>query len=297
MATGTGRSIRGAPSRAPATALAWLLTVALGAPPVAAAPADDEMRRQVEAALEAADRASEAGDHATAAAKYGEVVDLLPEGRDHHDGRALALLDSVRARRRAFTELGDFRQLCAARGLIARYLGETSAAYGLAAASMDGPTAAAREKQDIDAALEAAHATCPGDQVKTPPREDPGPEPPPVAPEPRRSPTTIAGAVTLGVGAGLLVMMAAGLGVGSSAEAAGRDLRREQPTRDIDSLLDADFYRRGRTGNGLAIAGGIVGGALVIVGASLLIVGARKRGRRAVARRLGAAGPALEIRF
>jgi hypothetical protein len=223
MAEGTGRSIRGAPSRAPATALAWLLTVAIGAPPAAAAPAEgDELRRQVEAALEAADRASEAGDHATAAA---------------------------------------------------------------------------REKQDIDAALEVAHATCPGDQIKPQPREDPGPEPPPTAPDPRRSPTRIAGAVTLGVGAGLLVMMAAGLGLGSSAEAAGRDLRREQPTRDIDSLLDADFYRRGRTGNGLALAGGIVGGALVIVGASLLIVGARMRGRQTVARRLRAAGPALEIRF
>lgn len=296
MAIRTARPVRCASSRA---ALAWLLAAAIGSPRAVAAPTADELRVQVEAALEAADRAGQAGDHVLAAEKYAEAVALLPERREHQDGRALALLDSVRARRRAFAALGDPLQLCAARELIARYLAEAAQAYGIAAATMDGPTAAARERQDVDAALDAAHATCPQGQAQPPPREDPGPpvSPPPPAPGPRRPATMIAGGVTLGVGAGLLVMMAAGLGLGSSAEAAGRDLRRQEPTRDIDGLLDADFYRRGQAGNGMAIAGGVIGGVAVIVGASLLIVGARKRGPRAVARRLGAAGPALRFRF
>lgn len=286
-----------------ARVLASAVALTVAAPPAVAAPppAGDPIRQKVEAVFEAANRASEAGDHVTAAERYAEAVDLLPERRENHDGRALALLDSVRARRRAFAGSGDAGQLCAARSLIARYLDEAAEAYGIGAAQMDGPRAAAREREGIDESLAAAGETCSQGQVEGPSDSRPtpraGPAPAPTAPKPRRSPLTVAGAVSLGVAGGFLVMMAAGLGVGQAAEAAGRDLRREDPTRDIDGLLDAGFYRRGQAGNAVAIAGGVLGGLAAVVGASLLVVGARPRARPAVDARLGPGGVSLRLRF
>lgn len=284
-----------------ARVLASAVALAVAAPPAAAAPPPvDPIQQKVEAVFEAANRASEAGDHVAAAERYAEAVALLPEGREHHDGRALALLDSVRARRRAFAASGEAGQLCTAREQIARYLSEAAEVYGIGAAQMDGPRAAAREREEIEGTLRATGETCTEGQVEAPaPRPAPRvqPVPTPGAPKPRRSPWTIAGAATLGVAGGFLVMMVAGLGVGQAAEAAGRDLRVDDPTRDIDGLLDAGFYRRGRVGNGLAIAGGVLGGLAAAAGASLLVLGARTRARPAVDARLGPGGVSLRLRF
>lgn len=280
------------------TAVAWALVVALTAPPVAAAqPAPDDLRPKVEALLEAANQASEAGEHATAAERFAEAVALLPEDAEHRDGRAVALLDSVRARRRVFAEQGDMQQLCAARELIDRYADEAAAAYGIGAAEMDGPSAAARERREIDDALNAAGKTCSDGQVVSMARapEAPGLETRPQPARPRTSPLKVAGITTLGVAGALFVMMFAGLGVGQAAESAGRDLRRDEPTRDIDALLYADFYRRGQAGNTVAIVGGVLGALAAGAGATMLSLGARSRGRVAV--RVDPAGLAVRLRF
>lgn len=282
-------------------AVLGLVVLGLAAPPAAAAPPVDGLRQRVEAVFEAANRASEAGDHVTAAERFAEAVALLPERREHHDGRAVALLDSVRARRRAFAAGGDVSQLCAARELIARYLEEAAEAYGIGAAQMDGPSAAARERQAVDESLAKSGETCSkGQQPETAepaPAPRARPEPAPAAPAPRRSPRMIAGAASLGVAGGALVVMAVGLGVGQSAEAAGRELRGAEPTRDIDGLVDAEFYRRGRAANATAIAGGVIGAVAAVVGAGLLVAGARSRGRPGGRARLDPGGLGLRLRF
>lgn len=283
-----------------ARVLASAVALAIAAPPAAAMPpSSDPERQKVEAVFEAANRASEAGDHLTAAEKYAEAVALLPERKEHHEGRALALLDSVRARRRAFSASGDTGQLCVAREQITRYLDETNGAYGGAAAQMDGPRAAAREREEIEGTLTSTGETCSQGQVEGPTEPGPTTRPDPAvgAPKSRMSPLAIAGAATLGAAGGFFVMMAVGLGVGQAAEADGRDLRRTDPTRDIDGLLDSEFYRRGRAANGVAIAGGVLGGLAAAAGASLLVLGLRPRARPAVDARLGPGGVALRLRF
>lgn len=279
-------------------ALATLLTLALASPPVAAAPPDRYTRERVEAVLAEANRAAAAGDDTGAAERYAEAFALLPESPATADSRALALLDSVQARRQAFTRGGDAGHLCAARALIDRYLAEAAVAYGQLAATMDGPASAAQQRRDIEADLVTAGTTCPEDQVPAP---RPAPPPPPrVVPDtrPRPRPWAIAGGTVLGLGGLLLIGMGVALGVGASAEASGRELRREQPTRDIDALLASSFYRRGQAANELALAGGVLGGVALVVGAALLLAGARGRARRGAALRLRPApGLALQVRF
>lgn len=278
-------------------------TLAFGlAWPAAAAPGPEELTPRIEGLFESANRASAAGDHVRAAEQLAEAFDLLPERREHGDSRALALLDSVRARRRAFAALNDPLQLCAARDLIARYLKEAAEAYGIAAATMDGPSAAGRERQEIDTALDQAEATCASDHpnVDAGPAPEPGPEPgpPPTAvPSPRRAPLRVAGVVSLGVGGGMLAMMAVGLAVGARAEVAGRELRQEQPMREIEALLDDAFYRRGVAANRVALAGGILGGLAVVVGASLLIADVRSPTRGVASVGFGPSSWALRLHF
>lgn len=271
--------------------------------PATAAPSIDERTQRIEALFESANRASAAGDHVAAAEQLAEAFDLLPERNEHGDSRALALLDSVRARRRAFAALGDPQQLCAAKDLIARYLREAAEAYGIAAGTMDGPSAAGAERQEIDVALEQVGATCSSTEPSVdagPPPEGPttGPEvPPPVVPAKRRAPLRIAGVASLGIGGAMLVMMGVGLAVGTRADAAGRALRQAEPTREIDALLDDAFYRRGLAGNRVAIAGGILGGLAVVVGASLLIADVRSPTRGVASLRAGPSGWALALHF
>lgn len=259
-------------------ALIVALTLGLAAPPHAAkaqtadptptTPADE--RTRLEAIYGAANEATQAGDFPAAAERYAEVLALLPESRENHEVRALALLDSVAARRQAHARSPDITQLCLARGLTREYLHAADAAHGLLARDLDGVRQAAHLRDELDAQL--AESTCPEDQpVAEPPR------PPPLrlapAPTPGPDPRVVAGVTLLGVGALSLALMATGLGVGAHAESRLRDERIADPGRDIDALLGENLIQRGHAGNRLAVVGGVLAAVSLVTGATLLALG------------------------
>jgi hypothetical protein len=252
-------------------ALIAVLVLALAAPVQARAqaPAADE-RARLEAIYGAANEATQAGDFASAADRYAEVLTLLPESRENHEVRALALLDSVAARRQAHARSGGPEQLCRARDLTRDYLLAADAAHGLLARELDGVRQAANLRDELDAQL--ARSTCPEDQ----PVAEPAPSPPlrlAPAPTPGPDPRVLPGVILLGVGGLSLALVATGLGLGARAETRLRDERYADPGRDIDVLLGENLIQRGRAGNRLAIVGGVLAAVTLVTGATLLALG------------------------
>lgn len=275
-------------------ALIAVLTLALAAPTLATpahaavqAPQSDE-RARLEAIYSAANEATQAGDFAAAAQRIAEVLTLLPETRENHEVRALALIDSVAAHRQAHTRSGDTGQLCTARALTRDYLDTAYAAHGLLASDLDGVRQATQLRDELDAQL--PQGTCPEDQ---PVAHKPAAPPLRLAPAPTRGPDprVIAGSALLGVGGLSLALMATGLGLGARAETRLHDARTADPGRDIDALL-AD-NRRGIAGNRLAIVGGVLAAVTLAAGATLLALG--KTTPRA--RRVALAPGGLRLRF
>jgi hypothetical protein len=260
--------------------LAWGLAVtpvAARAPVVRAAPASEapaseaDTRARLEAIYGAANEAIAAGNHAAAAERYAEVLRVLGESRETHESRALALLDSVAARRVAQTQ-GLPQQLCRARDLTREYLAAATAAHGDAAGELDGVRQATRLARELaDEISRLSDPTCPGDQAPAPapgPAVLPGP-----APEPGPDRRVVAGGVLLGVGGLALGLMATGLGLGARTTARLREARRADPGRDIDALLAGGLIQRGQASNRLAIAGSVLAGLTLVAGATLLILG------------------------
>jgi hypothetical protein len=256
------------------------LALLLAADPAAAQQSAPLEPARLEAIYSAANQATAAGDDVTAAERYADVLDVLPESRENHESRALALLDSVAARRRAQAS-GTGSQLCRARDLVRDYLATARTIHGAAAAGLDGVRQAEHTRDALTAEIaDLLDPTCPGDPSPAPPIEHHEPPRLAPAPGPDRDRRVIAGATLLGAGGLSLGLMALGLGLGARAEQAGREARAADPTRDIDDLLDDGFLQRGQAGNRLAIAGGVLTGVTVVIGAALLLL-ARTRPRHA----------------
>lgn len=281
-----------APSRGPRAliaALALALATSTLATPAHATqepPADE--RARLEAIYGAANEATQAGDFASAAQSFAEVLTLLPETRENHDVRALALIDSVAARRQAHTQSGEVGHLCTARGLTRDYLDAAYATHGLLASDLDGVRQATQLRDELDAQL--PQGTCPED---LPVARAPAPEPLRLAPAPTRGPDprVLAGISLLGVGGLSLALMATGLGLGARTQTRLRDERTADPGRDIDAFLAE--HRRGLASNRLAIVGGVLAAVTLVAGATLLALGKTRPHARRLA--LGAGG--LRLRF
>lgn len=255
------------------------LALLLAAGSAAAQPSASEPGR-LEAIYSAANQATAAGDDVTAAERYADVLDLLPESRDNHESRALALLDSVAARRRAQAGGAPGSQLCRARDLVRDYLVTARAIHGAWTDELDGVRQAERTRDELVREIAGLpDPTCPGDPSTAPPTSHHPPLRLAPAPSPGRDRRVLAGATLLGVGGLGLGLVALGLGLGARAEQAGREARAADPTRDIDDLLADGFIQRGQAGNRLAIASGVLTGVTVVVGAVLLLV-ARARPHR-----------------
>jgi len=99
--------------------------------------------------------------------------------------------------------------------------------------------------------------------------------------------------------------MVSGLVVGRGAEREGTDLTDHATAMGMSLSMDdpavQDAVRRGKTGNALAIAGGVIGGAALAVGVPLLILGkrspAQRRARLTPALAPTYAGASLLLRF
>lgn len=244
--------------------------------------------------------------------------------------RAAVLFDLVDARRNAFAEGEGPGQICESERVLVGYLDEVKQTFGAKGEKLPDTRKAKKllgevrkqiatykvETPDLDCAtapLERAAAPEPEPEPAPPPKpEPPGPteaEKQAEAARARRARTfVIAGAVTTGVGGLLLGVMAGGLVLGRKAERDGAERTQAgidagTPVSEDDPDLQA-IVRRGKLGNGLAIAGGVLATAALAAGVTLLVLGlrggkARKQTRASLGPAVapGFAGAALSLRF
>lgn len=265
--------------------------------PPTAEPASDAIQPEPPAqdpALAKARELYEQGEARFATADYFAAIELwtqafttVPDTADAARIQAALIFDIATAREKAFEVSGDLTHLRQAKLLMEDYIASIPALYG------DGPEAE-EERGRITTRLNGIVR-----QIERVERErskntrtaatDSRPDGDPARPRA----LIASGAALLVVGAGGLAMMTAGLVMGSRAN----------DISDIDDgAIDErrDQFRRGRTGNSLAIAGGVLGGVFLVTGAVLLALGATER-RRALAFSptfgRGHAGLAMRLRF
>jgi hypothetical protein len=267
-------------------------TTARAEPPAIPKEAEEHYDRGV--------REREAGRHAVAAQEFTAAYEGMPTGLK--ELRASILFDLVDAHRSAFAAGGRTRgrehpaaHLCAAEAALEKFRG--AAGQGrkprskkstdeLKAEELHAAVQADLEKARADSPdLDCATAELPRGAPDEAPPPDPGPVDAKPAPRPKPNmPLVIAGSVTAAVGLAMFGLMAGGLVRGNRADADGNALVDMNATRDE---LDPDIQeidRRGRVGNNMAIAGGVLGGVCLGTGVALLVLGLRgKPGGRVAA--------------
>lgn len=261
----------------------------------------------------------DAGNFVSAAEHFDAAYRELPAS--DRDVRGAVMFELVDARRNAFAEGEGPPQLCEAERVLVGYLDEVKAEFGargdkrpdtrkakkVLAEVRKQIAALKKETPDLDCAREVIEAPPP----EPPPVEEAPAEPPkqPVPevskPDARARTFVIAGAATTGAGGLFLVLMGVGLGLGDRAELDGARATADavlagMPLSEDDPELQR-IVKRGRIGNGLAIAGGIVATAAIAAGVTLIVLGTRKRPAKAAAFAPAVApgfvGGSLAVRF
>ncbi|MBX7082675.1 MAG: hypothetical protein K1X88_25945 [Nannocystaceae bacterium] len=230
-------------------------------------------------------------DYLGAIDEWTEAFALVPDEAEAARIKALLIYNIATARENAFDISGDLSHLRQAKVLMEGYAASIPALYG------DGPEAE-EERTKITQRLNAIVARLDAaERERARARGDRGDDGPDDRDRGERGSKALvgSGAALLVVGAGGLAMMGAGLAMGKRAN----DLGGIDPE---DIAARRDQFDRGRTGNALAIAGGVVGGLFAITGAVLLGVGmSRRAGARkhawAPVAAPGFAGVALRGRF
>lgn len=323
------RPERGPHRRALPRVAAVLVAMSLGTSSAHAAPG-----KQPDPDLAAATRTYEegiserdAGNFVAAAESFTAAYRAIP--MQERGIRASVLFDLVDARRNAFAEGEGPGQLCECERVVVAYLDELKQGFGSKAEKFPDTRKARKLLAELRKQVDELRVENPALDCATTPLEKPAPPEPEPAPEPTPPPTTtptpdldahqadaanarrartltIAGAVTTGVGGLFLGMLTAGLVLGRNADrdgqartqaaiAAGTPLSQDDP--GLQSLV-----HRGKLGNGLAIAGGVLATVAVATGVSLLVLGQRARKappRAALAPALapGFTGATLVLRF
>lgn len=233
------------------------------------------------------------GNYAAAAAEFTAVYDSLPAASK---SRASVLIDLVDARRSAFAAGGRQRgkehpaaHLCAADKSLTEFIEEEEKQRGRKGKRSADATSAIDQRTEVRNLLAAAQQTAreldcatvefPKDDVATaPPAVEPGEGPakkPPRTPRKIDKPLVIAGGVLTGVGLAMVGLMAGGLVRGKRAEADGEALVAEKPTLPAEDPTLQEIDHRGKGGNRMAIAGGVLAGLALGTGVALLVVGLR----------------------
>ncbi len=237
----------------------------------------------------------EAGNFVAAAELFDAAYRELP-AKDR-EIRAGVLFELVDARRNAFAEGEGAPQICEAERQLVGFLDGVRAEFGAKGDKRPDTRKAKKllgevqkqiaglkkESPDLDCARETIEAPTPPPETTEPaPSAEPVrdvPKDTPPDPRPRR--LVIAGAVTMGVGGLFLGLTGAGLAIGSAAERdgdakttsaalAGMPLSKDDP--ELEALV-----RRGKLGNGLAIAGGILATMAIAAGVALIVLGKRAK--------------------
>ncbi len=251
-------------------------------------------------------RERDAGRYAAAASEFAAAYAGIPPSIK--ELRASVLFDLVDAQRNAFTAGGKIRgkehpaaHLCAAEEELTGFIDATEkerARKGKKSADtlkamelrseVRGQIEAARK---ANAELDCATVEYPRDEISAP-AEPAGPSEAPKKPpkQPRKidKPLVITGGVLTAVGLGMVGLMAAGLVRGKRAEERGDALVAASPTLPKEDPELQQIDRDGKTGNRMAIAGGVVGALALGTGVALLVVGLRG-GRTAPASRVAVA--------
>jgi hypothetical protein len=258
-------------------------------------------------------RERDAGRYTSAAAEFAEAYAQIPV--ELKDLRASVLFDLVDAQRGAFNQTaGRVRDrehpaayLCAADRALQEFIdAEKGARKGKK--SPDLPKAAELHRE-VQAQLKTVRAETPDFDCATAvvpsdaadaPAPDPSPAEP-TPPPPRRAidrPLVIAGGVLAGVGVIMVGVMAGGLVRGKRAEADGDALVDANPTLPRDDPALQEIDQRGKVGNRMAIAGGVLGAVALGTGVALLVLGLRGRPSRvAAAPYLGPRAGGLTLRW
>lgn len=267
--------------------------------PAAAAPASG-ISQEAQDAYDRGLAERDAGHHAAAAREFASAYSQI--SGDQRELRAAVLFDLVEAHRSAFAAGGARRgnehpaaHLCAADRALAEFIeaeasrkkgkktADATKAAGLREQVKKEFTAAKAKEADLDcAALELPRVG------SDKPVVDDGPEPEPAdgsrepQPKPVRDPKKllIAGGVSAGAGLLLLGLMVGGMVRGDRAEADGEALVEEMPLLMSGDPQFDDIERRGRSGNAMAIVGGVLGSLALGAGVALLVVGARASKQR-----------------
>lgn len=269
-----------------------LAFVVAGIPrPALAAFAAPEVPKEVEDHYDRGIREREAGRHAVAVEEFTAAYEGMP--RELKDMRASVLWELIDAHRSAYSAGGEIRgkqhpaaHLCAAEELLDQFLAEQEAERKPRAKKSPDALRAVELRGNIDKDLRSARAASPDLDCATVlfPREvvEPEPEPtqPAAVPPPRREinkPLVIAGSVTAGVGLLMIGLMAGGMVRGKRAEEAGQDVVDMNQTLPPDDPDLVAIDKRGKSGNNMAIAGGVLSLVCLGVGATLLVFGLRRK--------------------
>jgi hypothetical protein len=226
-------------------------------------------------------------DYFAAIELWTQAFTMVPDTADAARIQAALIFDIATAREKAFEVSGDLTHLRQAKLLMEDYIASIPALYG------DGPEAE-EERGRITTRLNAIVRQI--EEVERERRKTTRSGPTDSRPDgdPKRARALIgSGGAAIGLAVGGFAMMTAGLVMGSQAN----DLSGIDP----DAIEERrDQFEKGRTGNSLAIAGGVIGGVFIVTGAVLLGLGLAER-RRALAFAptfgRGHAGLAMRMRF
>ncbi len=219
----------------------------------------------------------ETADYSAAVQEWTEAYATLPDTDEGAQIKVLLIYNIATARERAFDVSQDPAELRQAKILLRNFDDSIASLYG---EGEEAEAERARVREKIAAIDEQLAALEQPDVADDPP--EPAPTPAPVIdtsdtePSPGARGLVVGGAVALSLGAASLGVMAAGLGLGSRAN----DLTGLAPD-DIDGRRTQ--FDRGRTGNTLAIVGGVGAGVLVVTGTVLLGLGLSRQHSPSVA--------------
>lgn len=206
-------------------------------------------------------------DFLGAIADWTEAFKIVPDSTDAARIKALLIYNIATARERAHEITGDVAHLRQAKVLLEGYASSIPALFGDTPAAADERTKVTERLNAITRAIQAADSAKRRDRNGGARDERASDD---EGKKGGRKALLGGGAAALVLGVGGLGMMAGGLAMGKNAN----DLGGLEPD-DIDGRREQ--FNRGRTGNRLAVAGGILGGVFTITGAVLVGVGASRK--------------------
>lgn len=272
--------------------LALAVTVAVGTLTPGSAQAEPSVPQEAQEHFDRGTRERDAGRFAVAASEFAAAYEGMPNSSK--DLRASVLFELVDTQREAFRAGGQVRgrehpaaHLCAAEKVLAEFIEKTEGARkGKGKRSLD-VVKATELRADVLAQIEGARKDAPELDCATVeyPREAVAEvtHAPNSAPKPERArrkidkPLVIAGGALTGFGLIMVGLMAGGLVRGTRAETAGDAYVTRNPTTPADDRDLLTIDRRGRSGNRMAIAGGVLGALALGTGVALLVLGVRGR--------------------